>query len=398
MEQSSRAVDADIAVVGAGPAGALAACLLADSGVRVLLFDGSYPREKPCGGGVTRRALREAETAGISPLPSGSATSIQRVLFQDQHGRAVPVLLGDDAGSLVVVSRQVFDETLLQSARDAGAQFLPRRVQGVTINRDAVELHTPGRNYRASLLIGADWATGIVRRAVTSRFTRSQLSLATGYFAHGSTSRDIMIQFAVNPPGYFWSFPRPDHLAIGVCAQADRTGLSVLRRSVTDWMEQTGIANNARLEAYSWPIPSLSAAELGQQCVAGDRWMLVGDAAGFVDPLTREGIFFALRSGRHAAEAALRDGAASERYRQLLGEDVYPELRHAAQLTRGFFRLGFTQLLLDALERSGAVRNVMADLVAGHQPYATLVRRLLGTLEVGLAWHLFRLRWSRALE
>ena len=387
-------MDADIAVVGAGPAGALAAYVLASNGAHVLLFDGSHPREKPCGGGVTLRALREAETARIPPLPTGSATTIRRVLFQGPDGRAVPVPLGDGTDSLVVVSRQVLDETLLRSARDAGAQFIPKRVERVSINRDAVELYTSGRNYRAGLIIGADGAAGVVRRTVTGRFTRSQLSLATGYFAYGSTSHDIVIRFAANPPGYLWSFPRPDHLAIGVCAQADRTGPSSLRDSVTDWMNQTGIANNARLEAYSWPIPSLSASELETQCVAGDRWMLVGDAAGLVDPLTREGIFFALRSGRLAAEVRLQDGSASERYRELLADDIYPELRYAAQLTRGFFRPVFIRLLLDALDRSDAVRNVMADLVAGRQPYATLVRRLLGTLEVGLAWHLLRLRWS----
>ena len=112
--------------------------------------------------------------------------------------------------------------------------------------------------------------------------------------------------------------------------------------------------------------------------------MLVGDAAGLVDPITREGIFFALASGAWAADAAMAGDAA--RYAARVRSDLLPELVHAARLKAGFFRLASTHLLIRALRHSGAVREVMADLIAGRQTYAGLRWRLLKTLEWRLAW------------
>jgi len=118
--------------------------------------------------------------------------------------------------------------------------------------------------------------------------------------------------------------------------------------------------------------------------------MLLGDAAGLVDPITREGIFFALRSGAMAA-AALGERDPSRGYAARVGDELHGELRRAATLKAGFFRPRFTRLLVDALRESAAIRAVMIDLVAGRQPYRGLKRRLLGTFELGLAWR--ALRW-----
>ena len=111
--------------------------------------------------------------------------------------------------------------------------------------------------------------------------------------------------------------------------------------------------------------------------------MLLGDAAGLVDPITREGIFFALRSGMLAA-AALATASPAKTYADAVGDELHDELRRAARLKAGFFRPRFTGLLIDALERSAAIRGVMIDLIAGRQPYAGLKRRLLSTMELGL--------------
>ena len=111
--------------------------------------------------------------------------------------------------------------------------------------------------------------------------------------------------------------------------------------------------------------------------------MLLGDAAGLVDPITREGIYFAVRSGELAA-AALGAADPARAYAQAVSDDLHAELRRAARLKAGFYRPRFTHLLIDALTGSAAIRGVMVDLVAGRQPYAGLRRRLLGTLEFGL--------------
>jgi geranylgeranyl reductase family protein len=368
----------DIAIVGAGPAGARAAYVLARGGAAVIIFDASHPREKPCGGGVTGRAF--AFVADAIDRTAFRWTAIRSARFADD----AIVALDDQA--LVVTSRAAFDAALLDAAVGAGARLVRARVTDVAVAASEVTLETTSGRFVAGLVVGADGANSLVRRRVLSPFRRDQLSIATGFFAHGTTSDQIAIELIPNPAGYIWSFPRPDHLAIGVCAQADSgIGVASLRAQTQAWMDATGIGAGARLEPYSWPIPSLSARDLEMLPLAGDRWALVGDAAGLVDPITREGIFFALASGGWIAEALLRSDA-SRAYAERVRDDAVAELRRAARLKEGFFRPPFIALMLHALRQSAAVRTVVADLVAGRQSYAQLKWRLIKTLELGLAW------------
>jgi geranylgeranyl reductase family protein len=385
---------ADVIVVGAGPAGAWAAYTLARAGARVALVDASHPREKPCGGGVTGRALALVDGAiDTSALP---AAVIDTARFSEAAtGRSASVALEargiSSSSALVVASRALFDASLLDAARGAGATLVPSRVTGVAIDDAGVRVDTRAGALHAAFAIGADGANSFVRRSVARAFRRDQLSMATGYFAHGVTSREVVIEIVSDPPGYIWSFPRPTHLAIGICAQADAgVGVAALRARTLDWIRAMRIAERARLQAYSWPIPSLSAADLSRLTLAGPRWCLAGDAAGLVDPITREGIFFALKSGEWAARAAMAADPSRE-YIARVHDEIAPELRRAAQLKAGFFKPRFSGLLIDALQHSDAVRGVMADLVAGRQSYEGLKWRLARTLQIGLAWRLLRL-------
>jgi flavin-dependent dehydrogenase len=135
----------------------------------------------------------------------------------------------------------------------------------------------------------------------------------------------------------------------------------------------------------------LRVSDLRELVVAGPRWLLLGDAAGLVDPITREGIYFALASGAWAADA-LGGGAPERTYAARVRDEAIPELARAARLKAGFFRPAFTGLMMRALQQSPAVGAVLADLVAGRQSYATLKWRLLTTLELGLAWRVLRER------
>ena len=155
------------------------------------------------------------------------------------------------------------------------------------------------------------------------------------------------------------------------------------------WIRATRLADGARLDAYSWPIPSLDASGFAALTLAGSRWALVGDAAGLVDPITREGIYFALLSGQWAADAIAASRTPRE-YESRIRDDIGAELARAARVKARFFRASFTGLMMLALQQSPGIRAVMADLVAGRQPYRTLKRRLLATLEVGLAWRAIR--------
>jgi geranylgeranyl reductase family protein len=378
----------DVAIVGAGPAGSRCAWRLASAGTRVALVDGSHPREKPCGGGITGRALdivrAEIDVTGFD------AIRIERVSFE--HGsRRVDMRVDGTAGAphLVVAARRDFDGALLAAATAAGAIAIPERVTSVDANRTSWSISTRGRSLEARWLVGADGANSLVRRRVSAPLDRADLSIAVGFFVRGVTSTDVAIAFEDRPAGYLWSFPRRDHLAVGICAQADESTPAALAPLVSNWMARN-ISGAAGMERYGWAIPSLRESTLERERPAGRRWLLLGDAAGLVDPITREGIFFALQSADAAADALLAGGDATHAYAARLRDSIYPDLARAARLKATFFRPAFTRLLLRALGESAAIREIMLDLIAGRQPYRGLRRRLLATREFRLMFAMMK--------
>ena len=365
----------DVVIVGAGPAGSVAARALALAGARVAVVDASHPREKACGGGVTGRAL---ELVGVEAV----GRPIRAVRFE-AGGRSADVPL-PEGDRLRVYDRQSFDAALLAQAIEAGATHIDARVTSCSRRNGHWTIAAGSATYEAPWLLGADGAGGIVRKQVFRKFERSQISIAAGSYVDGVEEPGIVIGFVDEPCGYLWSFPRRGHLAVGTCAQADEATTAEMHAITDRWLDGYPPARGRARRRYAWPIPSLRAADVDQEQPAGDGWMLLGDAAGLVDPITREGIYFALRSALLAADA-LGSVSPQRTYTTSVRDELHGELRRAARLKAGFYRPRFTRLLIDALNHSQAIRDVMIDLVAGAQPYRGLKRRLLGTLEIGLA-------------
>lgn len=392
----------DAVVIGAGPAGSIAARELARAGARVALVDGSHPREKSCGGGVTGRALALTGPRSHADGHDADGCVIRSAVFEaadrsttDTHGCTRIQIDGHDA--LTVFSRAAFDAALLADAIAAGATHVNARARAIDGRAGAWTVACGSETVRAPWILGADGPSGILRKHVFRAFERSQLSIAAGSFVDGVAADEVVIRFVDHPRGYLWSFPRRDHLAVGTCAQADECTSAMLHRVTDEWLERYPAAAGRPRRRYAWPIPSLSSRDLDREQPSGAGWMLLGDAAGLVDPITREGIFFAMRSGQLAADA-LGGANATRTYAAAVRDELHAELRRAADLKAAFFRPQFTRLLVHALDRSAAIRGVMSDLIAGRQPYVGLKRRLLGTLELGLMAKLFVLRRGRRAE
>jgi len=357
-----------VGVVGAGPGGALLAWHLARDGADVTVFDASHPREKPCGGGVTARALDLLPPAPPhDPLPARLVTTAR---FESEMGHGVDVPL---MRPVAVAARRELDAWILRRALAAGAQHRPERVTEVD---DAGRVRTATGTARSfDVIVGADGAGSLVRRTLLAPTPKERLVMAAGWYVRGTAP--MAVRFVTDLSGYLWLFPRPDHVGVGICAPLagvpTKAMLARLEREVA-------VSFPAMIEdeapRYAHTIPSPSADPRSILEIAGPRWALVGDAAALADPITGEGIFFALRSAKVLAET-LRETGSPAAYPARALEDFGRELNKAAALRDRFYSPGLARRMIAYARRSRAIRAVLADLVLGEQGYLSLKRRLL---------------------
>ena len=367
-----------IAIVGAGPAGALLALKLAEGGADATVFDASHPREKPCGGGLTGKALRELPVGPIGdPLPARRVASCRF----EAEGAAVEVPLREP---VAVASRRELDAWLLRRATAAGARHVAERV--VAVGPGEVRTAASGRQ-AFDLVVGADGASSLVRRTFLGPLPKERLAMAVGWYSRGVVP--MVVRFTPPLSGYIWAFPRPDHVGVGICAPLGEVPtlslLARLEREVASTMPALWDPEAARY-AHTIPSPSVDPRDILE--AAGDGFALVGDAAALADPITGEGIFYALRSAALLAETLLAEGSPA-RYPERVLADFGRDLLKAAALQRRVYAPGFAGRMVRYAARSPAIRDVLGDLVLGQQGYVGLKRRLLRTLPrflVEAAW------------
>jgi len=357
-----------VAVVGAGPAGSYLSWLLARDGASVTLFDASFPREKPCGGGLTGKTVKLLPTAPADdPVP---ARWVNSCLFSSGAVERVEVQLDRPVG---IAARADLDAWLLRQAVAAGARHVAVRVTGLG-SAGAVRFGA-GCEEGFDLVVGADGAGSLVRRTLLGPIPASRLTIAVGWLASGD--RQMAIHFVPGLAGYIWLFPRFGHVAVGICAPlASAPTRALLGRLEAEVQRLDPALLEASRRPYAHTIPSPSADEECLLEIAGPGWALVGDAAGLADPITGEGIYYALRSASELARA-LREDASTASYPERALEGFGRELLMAANLRERFYAPGFSARMVRYGARSRALRGVMADLVLGEQGYLGLKRRLL---------------------
>jgi flavin-dependent dehydrogenase len=199
----------------------------------------------------------------------------------------------------------------------------------------------------------------------------------------------IDIQFLPNLEGYIWVFPRSGHLSVGICGKSESA--QCLRVRLERYMDERGICRKDGT-FYGHMLPSLDSSSWRNNRLAGDGWAAVGDAAGLVDPITGEGLYYAVRSGDLASQVLLADEEPethAEHYRQLIGRDFGLDLTYSAGLAKRLFCgvLCFGAVpskMIDLMKRSPRFCEIMQDLFAGTQPYLELKNRLLRNVNTTL--------------
>ena len=368
-----------IAIVGGGPAGALCAEKLSIAGFNVSLFDEHLAWEKPCGGGLTHKAIEKYPFLLDGPAAKKQVHAAELISSRGHRARF------QMSRPLVIYSRAVLNGLLLGRAEAAGCKMHHARVTRVDTSGPQVSLTAAGIEHSADFVVLAAGARNQLLPGTTPLRPRD-LEVTLGYFIPAKEEM-IKIKFLERMSGYLWSFPRTDHLSVGICAKMAQYTTQRLRNLLDTFIREEKIPV-AGAQFYSHVLPSPELGTLRHRKIAGGNWALAGDAAACVDPITGEGLFYALRSGDLLAQSLI--AAQPENYPARLRAEFISDLEIATRLVRRVFGGTFlggavTTRMVQFARRSATFRELLRDLFSGAQDYRSLRKRLWKQFGVTLA-------------
>lgn len=332
-------INTDVIIVGGGPAGSSAAYHMRVAGINVIIIDRHcFPRDKVCGDFISPTALIELQKMGVTHLEEFAGTNVIRSAALHIDGREVISTLFPNIQGLPsygrVIPRTVLDEWLLNKAREVGADVL----QGHVVKRFGLEdnhvlLSAENSNgqieLRSRLLIGADGSNSLIAHQLcdqsVGRLSKIFAVRAYSEGTEGPPDRADLFFSADTFPGYYWFFPTGQHTAnVGLGILTDSFPSvqyhlrTLMERVVRDDKALARRLKNAKIvgKIAGWPLHTYTSSFP----LVGNRVILIGDAAGLINPINGEGIQYALLSGRLAAGIAKRALAIDDFSEEVLGE------------------------------------------------------------------------------
>ncbi len=357
----------EVAIVGAGPAGSVCAKELAKAGVDVALFDHSHPREKPCGGAVTYRVLNEFK------IPKKAyENKIDWLILENQKGDRVEIYRKNTG---IMVMRQKFDHYLLKEALKEKPSFYEEKVTKISKKNDKWLIETNKNKIIVKTLIGADGCPSLVRQIVSEPIPKEHLGHCAGYhipYDLENTSKkfsNVMELYFLGPPylniGYVWIFPKFKDITVGIGV---RIGTPALTESLNKFLKLHPAAKRLnifkKMKLHSHLVPMISNKRFFDLPSSGKNWMLIGDAAGHVNAITGEGIYYAMMGGKLAANAYLNKNISL--YEKAWREKYGSELRFAARLQKWFYTPQITNNVIRLAKSNRLIRKKLYRLIA-HQ-------------------------------
>ncbi len=389
-----------IAVIGGGPAGSvLAERLCAGNGAgngqppRVLIFEEKRGWEKPCGGGLTWKVLHHYPF--LADAASGG-NIVRRMEVSVAGGRTICFPLRKP---VAIFSRRRLNALLLERAEHAGAEVVEDRITRLNPSARGWKLQGRGGTYAADFVAVAAGARTRLRGGLAGDFPSRDFMLTFGYYVPREESL-LRVECFRDFDGYAWSFPRPGHLSVGICGKVSESSMPQLKQMLHGFMARHGYAGDGA-PVFAHLLPSLSLESWSELKLAGPGWALAGDAAGLVDPITGEGIYFAMRSGELLAESLLESlasgdeaGLAAAGYEQKVRAEFANTLMRGARASPYFYHTKFlgdaiTIRMVQLVQRSDEFMNLLQDMIDGSQTYVGLKRRVYHALPRA-AWQMVR--------
>src|SRR5215212_6150838 len=382
------ALSPDVLIVGGGPAGATAARTLALAGARVQVLDRArFPRSKPCGGAVSMRALlrfpylRDA----LQRIPT---KRLSRLYLEAPSGDGITITSHEPAA--LMVRRVEFDALLLDLAREAGADV----IEGVEVSRaresrEGVRIGArDGREFDAPLVIAADGVNSVVARrlGINAGWQAACVAIDMMEETPGETLRSVdpdtlWVAYGYGgSEGYAYVFPKADHVNVGIGyvlewfrAHVDEAPYDLQRRFVGE-LQQRGVLEGSSSRSHFTPFLIPVGGPLKK--TSTKRILLAGDAAGFVNGITAEGIYYAMVSGHLAARSAA--AGTTDGYEQSWRAEIGAELRDAVLVQRHLLTIPERiDALVGAARRAPAVADLLIRYAMGEISYFKARRRVL---------------------
>lgn len=372
----------DVIVVGAGPAGSTAAYSLASAGVDVAIFDrATFPRDKSCGGGLQAKVSFHLPL-DVTPVVRNS---LYGICFTHQFGDRFtnryhePVVYG--------TLRRELDSYLIDQAVKEGARFFDgTRVTGFLQQGEGkVTLSTDVGAFSCQVLIGADGANGVVRRALNSElafFNQAGLSfeIERDRVIEDRLDHHIMrVDWGTLPSGYAWIFPKGDCLNVGVGTPVAFS--KRLKPYLYDFLHHERILKTERIDLDALHVSGHKLPSWTDRTTLVDQNVLViGDAAGLIEPLTGDGISYGVQSARLAADVVTRwlsgRGADLSEYREAVQRAIVPELTSSRTLMT--FLNAFPMMAHEILRRNERIWQLLSRILTGEESYESFRRMYLG--------------------
>lgn len=359
----------DVAIIGSGPAGASAAFELAKSGISTVIIEKeTLPRYKTCGGGLVFR--------GRKNMPFDVSSVVEKEFYEvDTYFANTPFKFTTNRNQPIVsmIMRDSFDNLIVEKAKENGVTLLQNhKVLDISFG-DIQTIHTSEGDIKAKFIIAGDGALSPVSKIAGWKETRTvipaleyEVEVPAADFER--LSKNVRFDVDVIPYGYGWCFPKKNHLSIGVGVFVKTKQKMDLKKYYAEYLKTLGINEIITEEAHGFVIPVSPRTDT----FVKNNVFLIGDSAGFADPILAEGISNAILSGVLAAqsivEANLDSARASELYHEKLENSILPEIKTGVILSKFFYEKKILRNIF--VKKYGQLlANAMTDVFMGDRTY-----------------------------
>jgi len=366
-----------VAIVGAGVGGSYLAYLLSKRGIDTLVFDPRTPHEKLCGGGVTPKAIADFPLLSELPCPRNEVWKAVLISPSDLATRL------ELEKPLTIFNRRDLDYALLTKARDLGAYLRAERVRIFSRTGSRWQITTDQGVYEAEIIVGADGAMSRTRKILGISTGKPECLLALACFIN-MTGDSAVFKFFPNLKGYLWIFPRVDKTVVGIVSHYDAGhDIETLKQMLRTYIELRFPGQVNRISFRGGLIPLFSAEKLPSgQKICSEHWALIGDAASFVDPISGEGIYYALCSADILAACLAENNLPL--YHDLCMERIGRILLEASRSYPYLYRDEFIGTMVSLADKSRTIRGIISEMMAGDINYVSYTwkfsRQVLGLL------------------